>query len=34
MLPVALGPDDFAKVIREDIETNKVLIQKAHITLD
>jgi len=34
MLPVALGPDEFAKVIREDIETNKVLIQKAHITLD
>ena len=28
MLPVALGPDEFAKVIREDIETNKVLIQQ------
>jgi tripartite-type tricarboxylate transporter receptor subunit TctC len=34
MVPVALGPEAFGKVIREDIDTNKVLIEKAHITLD
>ena len=29
-----LGPEAFAKVIRDDIATNGEVIRKAHITLD
>jgi tripartite-type tricarboxylate transporter receptor subunit TctC len=34
MDPTPLGPEEFAKVIREDIATNGEVIRKAHITLD
>jgi len=34
MVATPLGPDEFAKVIRDDIETNGEVIRKAHITLD
>ena len=34
MEPTPLGPEAFAKVIRDDIATNGEVIRKAHITLD
>jgi len=34
MEPMPLGPEAFAKVIRDDIATNGEVIRKAHITLD
>ncbi len=34
MEPMPLGPEAFAKVIRDDIATNGEVIRKAHITMD